>query len=204
MKRSSSEITIDWNDQDAMDLEHNKQIELKLEEIKKQFKIKNHNTEKKSLVALKDQMKLLTPIHPKHFSTSNILPTFNIVQYAIFKHDVFGEFFKKIWQFVGYIGLGPHALKRKILHLEMRIAKTKPVLEDIKENIDEIEDNTGQIFDIGLNIDENIGRALDNLDGDFSDSNDDEPLPPSPPSSPDLDRHLEIPWDELNLEGLMS
>ena len=35
MKRSSSEITIDWNDEDAMNQEHNRQIDLQIEKLEK-------------------------------------------------------------------------------------------------------------------------------------------------------------------------
>lgn len=41
MKRSSSEITIDWNDNDLWDIEHNKQIKRNIENLTKQFRIKN-------------------------------------------------------------------------------------------------------------------------------------------------------------------
>ena len=41
MKRSSSEITIDWNDNDLWDIEHNKQIKKNIENLTKQFRIKN-------------------------------------------------------------------------------------------------------------------------------------------------------------------
>ena len=59
MKRSLSGGTVDWEDQFSMHLEHNRQIEFKIEKLKKQLKIKNHNNETMSMHELKYQMKIV-------------------------------------------------------------------------------------------------------------------------------------------------
>ena len=97
MKRPFSQIT-DRNDQNKMDAEHNKQIQQQIENLKKRLKIKNHTIPYITTIQLGKQMRKIM-----------IDKVFNIAQYTIFKHDVFGtgkgEIFKNIWMFVGNIGL---------------------------------------------------------------------------------------------------
>ena len=97
MKRPFSQIT-DRNDQNKMDAEHNKQIQQQIENLKKRLKIKNHTIPYITTIQLGKQMRKIM-----------IDKVFNIAQYTTFKHDVFGigmgEIFKKIWKFVGNIGL---------------------------------------------------------------------------------------------------
>ena len=169
MKRSLSEVTIDWGDQDAMDLEHNRQILLQIENLKKQLKIKNHTTERIPINTLKADMikKMPEEIHER-FPQYH---TFNIAQYTIFKHDVLstgnGEVYKRIWQFVddGGVGCGLDSLKAHIEYQKKRISKTMLILEDIDENIEYVEEN---------NTKELIELAIRTLDGDISDSDSDD------------------------------
>ena len=108
MKRSLSEVTIDLNDQDAMDAEHNNQIQKQIENLKKQFKIKNHTIPYVTAIEMKKQISQIVISKPEYISFTDGI---NIAQYTIFKHDVFNEgvIFEKIWQCVGDIGISPIA-----------------------------------------------------------------------------------------------
>ena len=165
MKKSSSDTTIDWNDQDAMAAEHNNQIQKQIEKLKKQFKIKNHTTQRIPIKTLKaDMIKMMPDEIHERFPEYH---TFNIVQYTIFKHDVFstgnGEVYNRIFQFVDDFGpgCGLHSLKAQNEFQKKRISRTMRILEDIDENIEyTMENDTKELIEL----------AMSTLDGAISDS----------------------------------
>ena len=133
MKRPFSEITIDWNDQNAMDAKDNKQIQEQIENLKKRLKIKNHTIPYITIIELGKQMRKIM-----------IDEVFNIAQYTIFKHDVFGigmdEIFKNIWKFVGNIGLSRIAKVHAHYENEIDIAehhyeKSQQKIENLRKRL---------------------------------------------------------------------
>ena len=90
----------------AYDIEHNKQIQEQIENLKKQLIIKNHTIPR---IPMEDLRTEIGKLNVK-CEMSDQKKMFNIAQYTIFKHDIFSVEFEKIWELVGDIASSPKAI----------------------------------------------------------------------------------------------